>query len=608
MKKILSCILSLLLLTALLAGCGGGKASSAGGTASKASSSSVSSAESGTSSAAGISGTDTSESQASTESPAAESSETSVPDPSSDAGKEAVTVLYTNDVHCGVDDNIGYAGLSAYKKKLEAEGKNVLLVDDGDAIQGAVFGMLTQGESIIQVMNAVGYDVATFGNHEFDYSVERLLELTKKAEFPYVCCNFKDVATGELLVDPYKIMEVGGWKIAFVGAATPDTLISSTPTFFRNEDGSFRYSFSQGGDGSEFYETVQKSVDDARSEGADICILVAHLGLDELSSPYMATELIANTNGIDVVLDGHSHSVVASDKVRNKDGNFVLYSQTGTKLANIGELTIRADGQMSTRLIGKDSEDGEEFTEKDEEITKLDAKIREEFAPILEEKIGHSNYDLCISDENGNRIVRNVETNLADLVADSMWETYKTDVALLHGGAVRADVSAGDITYENALAVMPFSCELIVVKATGQMIADALEVGAMAAPAESGGFLHVSGMTYTIDLSIPSGVVMDDDGMMTSIEGERRVKDITVNGEPLEADRVYTVVSTDYLLLENGNGNTAFKGAEVVEADHALDVVVFKHYLQETLGGEVPERYADRYGEGRIKVVDSSAS
>ena len=608
MKKILSCILSLLLLTALLAGCGGEKASSAGGTASKASSSSVSSAESGTSSAAGISGTDTSESQASTESPAAESSETSVPDPSSDAGKEAVTVLYTNDVHCGVDDNIGYAGLSAYKKKLEAEGKNVLLVDDGDAIQGAVFGMLTQGESIIQVMNAVGYDVATFGNHEFDYSVERLLELTKKAEFPYVCCNFKDVATGELLVDPYKIMEVGGWKIAFVGAATPDTLISSTPTFFRNEDGSFRYSFSQGGDGSEFYETVQKSVDDARSEGADICILVAHLGLDELSSPYMATELIANTNGIDVVLDGHSHSVVASDKVRNKDGNFVLYSQTGTKLANIGELTIRADGQMSTRLIGKDSEDGEEFTEKDEEITKLDAKIREEFAPILEEKIGHSNYDLCISDENGNRIVRNVETNLADLVADSMWETYKTDVALLHGGAVRADVSAGDITYENALAVMPFSCELIVVKATGQMIADALEVGAMAAPAESGGFLHVSGMTYTIDLSIPSGVVMDDDGMMTSIEGERRVKDITVNGEPLEADRVYTVVSTDYLLLENGNGNTAFKGAEMVEADHALDVVVFKHYLQETLGGEVPERYADRYGEGRIKVVDSSAS
>ncbi len=310
---------------------------------------------------------------------------------------EDIIILYTNDVHCSVDENIGYDGLSAYKKELEASGYPVLLADAGDHIQGGSIGSINQGQSIINLMNKAGYDVATLGNHEFDYGMDRIFELTGKADYPYVCCNFKDSKTGELLYDPYTILEAGGKKIAFVGILTPETIVSSVPEFFIDKDGNRIYDFSETDGEKTFYETVQKAVDDARKEGADYCIALSHLGIDASSSPYTSSDVIKNTSGIDVVLDGHSHSVVEMEKVKNSDGKDVILTQTGTKLAAIGQLTIDKAGNMKTELI-------DDYEEKDAEITKAISDEREGFKDILEEVITESDFGLYINDEDGNNI------------------------------------------------------------------------------------------------------------------------------------------------------------------------------------------------------------
>ena len=222
-------------------------------------------------------------------------------------------ILFTSDVHCGIDQGWGYAGLYAVKENL-SKNYNVLLVDDGDSIQGEPIGTMTQGEAIIDIMNVMGYDVAIPGNHEFDYGVDRFLELERKANFPYISCNFNK--EGELLFEPWLMKEIGGMKIAFVGVTTPDTLRSSTPKYFMDENGNFIYGFMQDADGTAIYNAVQQSVDAARAEGADYVIVMGHMGNETECAPWMYSDVISHCSGIDAFLDGHSHD---TDKVVMKD-------------------------------------------------------------------------------------------------------------------------------------------------------------------------------------------------------------------------------------------------------------------------------------------------
>ncbi len=504
-----------------------------------------------------------------------------------------IIVLYTNDVHCGVDDAIGYAGLSAYKKELEAEGYPVLLCDAGDEIQGASLGTLSKGEAIIKLMNLTGYDVAAIGNHGFDYGPERLFELTAMADYPYVCCNLKDSKTGKLIYDPYKILECGGKKIAFVGVLTPSTYTSSYLGYFVDDNGNHIYDFSELDGDEAFYGCIQKAVDDARDEGADYCILLSHLGIDPASTSYMSTDVIKNTIGIDVVFDAHSHSEIEMEKVRNADGKDVILSQTGTKLDNIGRLTIGSDGDLKTELIS-------DYEEKDEDITKAIEKERSVYSELLEEVIGKSDYDLCISDEEGNRVVRNVETNLGDLVADSYRYITGADIGLVNSGSVRSDISAGDLTYEDILNVEPFSNRIVKIRVKGQAIADALEFGVSNEPEEFGGFLQVSGLEFTVDLDQKADVKKDENGLLLSIEGdERRVSDIKVNGKALDPDKEYTIAGNEYLLMKEGDGHTSFNGEEE-NTGYIEDINATISYIKEELNGRIPDTYADRYGDGRI--------
>jgi len=505
-----------------------------------------------------------------------------------------IVVLYTNDVHCGAEDGIGYAGVSAYKKELQ-ETADVALVDCGDAVQGGTMGTLTKGEAIINIMNSVGYDLAIPGNHEFDYGMERFLELAGKADFPYISCNFTDLRTGEGVFSPYKILELGGKKIAFVGVTTPMTITDSTPAYFQDGAGNYIYGFCQDDTGAALYSAVQAAVDAARAEGADYCVLMAHLGIEAAASPYMSTEVIENTNGIDAVLDGHSHSTLESEQVRNKDGKYVLLTQTGTKLAALGKLTISADGKLSSELVT-------DYETKDAAVEQLIADEKAKYADVLSEVVAKTGAALVINDPvTGARIVRNNETNLGDLCADAYKAATGAQIGFANGGGVRVDVPAGDITYGQMLDVNPFGNSLCVIKATGRQIADALELSVSLSPEEFGGYLQVSGITFDVDLSVPSGVKLDENGMFVSVEGEaRRVSNIKVDGRAMDPEAYYTVGGVSYILEYDGNGYSMFDGCEVLMDGSIVDVDSLVAYLKDGLGGTVGDDYADPYGAGRI--------
>lgn len=507
-----------------------------------------------------------------------------------------IVVLYTNDVHCAVDENIGYAGLAAYKKAME-ELAHVALLDVGDAIQGGPIGTFSTGKSIIELMNHVGYDVAIPGNHEYDYGMEHFLKLTGEAEFPYVSANFTNLATGELVFAPYVIKTFGARKIAFVGVTTPQTITSSTPANFQDENGDYIYDFERGEDGQRLYSAVQAAVDSARAEGADYVILLAHLGIAANSSPYTSTELIYHTTGIDAVLDGHSHSVIDGDRVRNAQGDWTLLTSTGTELTAIGMLLITKEGNLTTDLI-------DDYTEKDADTQALVDELKGELNETLQMVVGSTEFPLVINDPaTGQRIVRNAETNLGDLCADACRSVTGSEVALVNAGCVRADIAAGAMTYEDIMKVHPFGNAICQVEATGSEILDALEMGARAWPEESGGFLHVSGLQYEIDVSIPSGVKLDEDGMFIAVDGEYRVRKVMVGDEPLELTRTYTLAGNDFILQKKGNGYTMFVDNTVLQDSIMPDYQALITYITQTLGGVIGEEYADPYGTGRISEL-----
>ena len=505
-----------------------------------------------------------------------------------------IVILYTNDVHCGVDDNLGYTGLAAVKNALQAQGKHVVLVDNGDAVQGDTIGTLSNGEYIIDIMNEAGYDVATPGNHEFDYGMEQFFALTEKASFPYVSANFVD-ADGNTVLDPYVIKDVAGVKIAFVGISTPKTITTSTPKYFQDDNGNYIYGFMQDETGEKLYTAVQSAVDAARAEGAQIVIAMAHLGIEEDCSPWTSSEVIVNTSGIDAMLDGHSHSLIECEKVKNKEGKEVILSSTETKLAYIGCLTIRDDGSMTSTLIS------------DNGMKEFVGGIQEEFEELVNTVVASTDVDLIIKDPaSGERIVRVTETNLGDLCADAYRAMSGADVAIVNGGGVRADIPAGDITYGQIIAVHPFGNEMCVVECTGQEILDALELGCSKLPAESGGFLQVSGMAYTIDMNVESSVKLDENGMFVEVTGERRVKDVTVGGEPLDPEKTYTLASHNYKLKDCGDGYTMFADNVFLQDSVMIDNQVLINYIVNVLGGTVGEEYADPYGQGRITIIEAN--
>ncbi len=577
------------------------------------------------------------------------------------AAEEDIILLYTNDVHCGIDGSIGYAGLALYKQQMEAQTPHVTLIDAGDAIQGAPIGTLSDGGNLIDIMNYVGYDFAIPGNHEFDYGMPRFLELSEQLECGYYSCNFMDLRTGKSVFEPYKMEDYGDVQVAFVGITTPESFPKSTPVYFQDGDGSYIYGFCEGNEGNELYQTVQNTVDQARAEGADYVIAVSHLGEHGVTPYWSSDAVVAATDGIDAVIDGHSHETVPSKTVRNRSGEEVLISQTGTKLSNIGKMTIEPDGTIRSELVSEVPADQSERMYQvvkgdslariakrelgsydrwmevyernrgvvsdpdrilpgmvltipsgvwmngngkhvDYKTAQFISRIEAEYEESLKTVLGRSNYLLTALDPAGQkRAVRNQETNLGDFCADAFRYVLGADIGLMNGGGIRADIEPGEITYQDLLALSPFGNMACMAEATGQQIKDALEAGSINYPAEDGSFLHVSGLSYQIDSSIPSSVVIDDKGSFVKVDGAYRVTDIMVGDEPLDVSKTYTVASHNYL-LKSGGGMSLFQGCEILRDEVMTDVDVFSAYINGNLGGTIGAEYAEPEGQGRIVV------
>ena len=522
-----------------------------------------------------------------------------------------IYILFTSDVHCGIDQHFGYAGLKQVRDTLEAKGYETLLVDDGDSIQGEAIGTFTKGDSIIDLMNDIKYDVAIPGNHEYDYGTENFLELTKKANFPYICCNF--MHQGELVFKPYVVLEAAGKKIGFVGVTTPTTITTSSPKNFQNEKGKYIYSFMEADrTGGKVYRAVEDAANAARAEGADFVYLVSHLGNEDVCSPWTYADVIANTSGIDVCLDGHSHD---TDQIvmKNKNGEEVTRSAVGTKMNCIGYSHITADGTIKETGIWTwpNQEPAPELLDIRNEMRDEVDLAEHAFDEQLKQVVATSTVELTIYDPtevdaSGNRIrmVRRAETNLGDLCADAYRYQSGTDIAFVNGGAIRISIEKGDITNEEIIGVHPFGNSLVVMEVTGQQVLDALEWGSRAVPGENGGFLQVSGLSYEINSAVESSCTQDEHELFSGVKGKRRVQNVMVGDEPLDPKKKYTLASQSYLLREKGDGFSMFEGDPVLQDGVMLDNQVLLGYIVDTLGGEISEEYADPYGQGRITILE----
>ena len=549
-----------------------------------------------------------------------------LPAMAAEAEAEDVVVLYTNDVHTYIDNNVGegnengltYSKVAGYKAGLD----NALLVDAGDHIQGTAYGSMDDGATISELMNAAGYDVATLGNHEFDYDMEGALAAIERADFPYVSCNFyheENGVAGENVLDSYVVLEAGGVSIAFVGITTPESFTKSTPAYFQDDAGNYIYGIAGGEDGQALYDAVQEGIDAASAE-ADYVVALGHLGVDASSQPWTSREVIANTTGLDAFIDGHSHTTIPMEEVTDADGNTVVLTQTGSYLDALGQMTISADGTITTELLtGEDLAD----VTPDADVKAIEDAWIAEIDAELGQVIGSTADTLDNFDADGNRLVRKQETNTGDFAADALYYLFDNmgldvDVAIMNGGGIRNNAITGEISYQTCKEIHTFGNVACLQTVTGQQILDALEWGAKdVAPAgepavENGGFLQVSGLKYTIDTSIPSTVQQDDKGVWTGgPTGEYRVTDVQVLNnetgeyEPLDLAASYNLAGYNYTLRDLGDGFAMFDGAVNV-LDYVMeDYMVLANYVQSFENGVVTG-YAEP--AGRITIVDGAAS
>lgn len=508
-----------------------------------------------------------------------------------------IYIFHTNDIHCGVEENIGFAKIAAVKNDAKKITPHVALVDAGDAIQGAPIGKLTNGRAIVNIMNAVGYDFLIPGNHEFDYGMDVFLELNKHSKTGYYCANLMDLRTGKQVLPGYKLLTFDDTKVAFVGATTPSSSTSSTPKFFQDADGKWIYGFCDDESGKKLYKQLQANVDAARKDGAKYVFIVGHLGLNGAKKEWSGPEVAKHIKGIVGVIDGHTHESYNRFEMGK---NSRVVSQTGTKLKNLGLIIINPDGSVEMNMDSKQNV----RQKADAGVNKVVQAEKSKVAGILSNVIGKTAVNLCTDDPaTGKRLVRTQESNLGDFVTDAYKIVTGAEISVTNGGGIRHDIKAGEITFNDVLEAFPFGNMLCTYKVSGQQLLDYLELGARKLPEENGGFVHISGGSYTIDTTIPSSVKLDTKGTFLGVDGTYRVKDVLINGKPLDLAKMYLVGGSSYVLKNGGDGATMFKGCEIVQDEMVSDFDCISEYITKNLNGVVGEEYANPYGQGRIKII-----
>ena len=502
------------------------------------------------------------------------------------ADTDTVVILYENDVHCAVE---GYSKLAAMKNELSETYTNVGVVSVGDFVQGGTLGAVSKGEYIVNLMNKVGYDAIALGNHEFDYQLPRLNELNAMSNTKFISCNFQKIGEDKTYFEPYTIVSYGNVDVAYIAITTPETINSSSPAQFKNDKGELIYTFNE----SKLYDIVQTNINAAETAGADYVIALSHIGYDESGNLADITDVIENTDGFDVVLDAHSHSVIEEKVIKDKSGDDVLLTSTGTKFEYIGKLTIK-NGAFDTELVEVES-----YTKTDPVVDAYITEINENYAQLGNRKIGESKVEFITHDKDGNRLVRNAETNLGNFCSDALRVMTGADMSFVNGGGLRAPMESGDITFNDIFSVFPFNNQIVTAEISGQILIDFLEMAVMNYPEEDGSFPHMSGVTFSVNKSIPTSVKVDANGFFEKVDSAYRVYNVKVldktSGEykALDPNGKYVLAGFNYFLLDFGGGMTMFKDAKILDAEGTLDVELLENYIVEHLGGVIGEEYAE---------------
>ena len=478
--------------------------------------------------------------------------------------KDDIAIIHINDVHCGINDTIGYDGFVLYRDELKKKYKHVLAVDIGDHIQGGTLGAISHGEAIIKIMNKIEFNVSIIGNHEFDYGIDQLFKLEKRIKNNYICANFCYNKNKSTIFEPYKILEVEDKKIAFIGVITPYTFYKSSLSNIKDENGEAIYDLLNENHGQKLYDTVQKYINEVKNEkGANYVILLAHFGLNG-TEDYTSDLLLKNLEGVDAVLDGHTHSVY-NTTTKDKTNKDIHITQTGTKLQSIGMLILKNDGSIISENIDKvpapeDTEGSKIIKRRGEERwvnTKMNEFINsvwDEYKDELNTIIGKSYLDLIVNHGDSHQTTcRKQECTIGNIVADAVKDAGYAECSILASNSFKDNIYKGDITWGKIINILPHFNSIFVKQLPGQIILDSLEAGVSKLPDYSSQFPQVSGITFDVDSNVTSPVITDENGIFVKIEGSRRVSNVKINGKSLDLNKIYNVSLSDYI-FNGGNG------------------------------------------------------
>ena len=528
-----------------------------------------------------------------------------------------IVIIHVNDVHCGLNDTIGYDGYKLYKDELKEKYKNIITVDAGDHVQGGTLGAISDGTAIIELMNKLEFDVAILGNHEFDYGIERLNQLGEDFKSNYTCANFCYRKNKTTIFDPYKIIEVDGKKVGFIGVLTPLTLSKTYLSSVLDDDGSQLYDFLTGNNTQELYDTVQSHIDYLRNnQSVDYVILLTHIGLER--EQYTSDGLLSNLKNVTAIIDAHTHKVYNVTS-KDKDGKEIHITQTGTKLARVGLLILKKDGTITSENIAEIPEPANKTNAKqvlrsntnrwvDKETSDFINSLWDQYKEELGILLGHSDFDMIViiqSDESTLQECRFKECTLGNLVADAVKDIGNGEITIVNGGSVRNDMLKGNLTRGRVIDVLPWFNNIVQKQLTGQTILDALEFGVSKLPEISGGFPQVSGITFDVDSSINSTVQTDPSGMFVNVAGKRRVSNVKINGEDLNLSRIYNASLLEFI-AGGGDGYSMFAKYDITNESLVTDTDALCMYIQINLNGTIPEKYKSY--QGRINIYNKSSS
>ena len=509
-----------------------------------------------------------------------------------------IIILHTNDVHCSLTDNIGYDGLMLYKKELQKQFKNILTVDTGDHIQGNAYGYISKGIDIINIMNKIGYDVVTIGNHEFDYGLESLMKCNETLTCGYTSANFCYNQNKTTIFPKYVIKEIGNRKIGFIGLTTIEAFLKTYLFTILDENNEKLYSFLSGDKGKELYSITQNYINEIKDLGVDYIIILAHLGDEENSNQYTSKEVISNTNGINAIIDGHSHSVY-NISWKNKDGKDIPLVQTGSNLKNLGILRINDSGYITSELISEipkpNNETGAEKVTRNNKSIWVDAEMKKYLENLTENtelnsKIGYSDFDLKEENHSHIQLSRYGETNIGDLITDAIRYIGNADISIMVSRYIKKGLRKGDILYKNIIDIIPFYDDIIVKEVKGKDILDALEYGVKASPKKLSRFLQVSGISFKVDTSISSTVEVDENDMFSGVKGNRRVYNVKIGKEEIDPNKSYKI-SFNNIIGAGGDGYPMFGKYEVKFNTNKSSNEALLSYIKEKLNETIPNIY-----------------